>query len=74
MILQLSPPIPVNTPKGSGLAHVLIDYGVEYNLIWTVFLDGNGECWSFSNPEIKALNNITLGRDLKRVPTLLLKN
>ena len=64
MILQLSPPIPVSTPKGSGLAHIVIDYGIEHNLIWTVFLDKNGECWSFPNPEIRAQNNITFGRIL----------
>ncbi len=63
-ILQLNPPIPVTTPKGPGLAHVLIDYGMEQNLFWTVFLDSNGECWTFSNQQIRAQKNITLGRTL----------
>jgi len=61
-ILQLNPPIPMNTPKGAGLAHLLLDYGPEYNLIWTVFINQTGECWSFQNPEIRACKNITLGR------------
>lgn len=62
MLLQLNPPLPVITPRGPGLAHVLIDYGPEHNLCWTVFLDGNGECWTFGNPEIRAQKNITMGR------------
>ena len=34
MIVQLDPPIPLDTPRGKGMAHLLIDYGVEYHLIW----------------------------------------
>lgn len=63
MIVQLNPPIPVITPKGSGVAHILIDYGAEFNLMWTVFLDDNGECWTFDNGQIRACKNVTLGRD-----------
>jgi len=66
MIKQLNPPIPLNTPKGDGLAHFLIDYGPEYNLIWTVFIDVTGECWSFQNPEIRSIKNITLGRIIEK--------
>ncbi len=62
MILQLNPPIPVTTPKGQGLATLIIDYGPEYNLIWTVFIDATGECWSFPNSQIMAQKNITMGR------------
>jgi len=64
MILRLDPPIPITSPKGHGLAHFLIDYGAEHNLIWTVFLDETGECWSFQNTEIRAQKNITMGRNL----------
>ena len=63
-ILQLDPPIPLDTPRGPGIAHLVIDYGIEQNLMWTVFLDASGECWTFSNPEIRAQKNITLGRNL----------
>lgn len=63
-ILQLDPPIPMDTPRGPGIAHFLLDYGIEHNLMWTVFLDANGECWTFPNPEIRAQKNITMGRDL----------
>lgn len=62
MIFQLNPPLPVSTPKGSGLAHLVIDYGPEHNLFWVVFIDATGECWTYPNPEIRAQKNITLGR------------
>ena len=61
-MLQLAPPIPVLTPKGAGIAHFLVDYGIESDLYWTVFLDSNGECWTFNNREIRAGKNATLGR------------
>ena len=62
MILQINPPIPLETPKGRGLAHFVVDYGPEHHLMWTVFLDANGECWTFSNPNVRAIKNITMGR------------
>ncbi len=63
MITQLCPSIPVVTPYGKGLAHFLIDEGAESHLKWVVFLDNNGECWTFQNPEIRAQKNITHGRE-----------
>jgi hypothetical protein len=62
MILQLNPPIPVNTPKGSGLAWLLIDYGPEHDLMWTVAIDDTGELWTYGNPQVRAQKNITLER------------
>lgn len=62
MLKQLNPPIPLVTPKGDGIAHFLIDYSAEYDLMWVVFLTENGECWTFSNSQIRAQKNITLGR------------
>jgi hypothetical protein len=62
MITQLNPPLPVTTPKGDGVAHMVIDYGPEYNLFWVVFIDATGECWTYSNKDIRAQKNITLGR------------
>ena len=62
MILQLSPCIPVITPKGNGYAHFVTDYGQEHNLMWTVFIDSTGECWTFNNSEIRIQKNITMGR------------
>lgn len=64
MIIQLDPPIPLSTPKGKGLAWILIDYGAEHNLMWVVALDDNGEIWTFQNPEVRAQKNITMNRSL----------
>jgi hypothetical protein len=61
-MLQLNPPLPMNTPKGEGFAHFLIDYGPESDLYWTVFITETGEIWTFSNREVRACKNITLGR------------
>lgn len=62
MLLQLNPTIPVETPMGKGQAVVLIDYGSEQDLYWVVFLDSNGECWTFGNRDIRAQPNVTMGR------------
>lgn len=61
MILQLDPPLPMSTPKGTGVAHVLIDYGLEFNLMWVVFLDDSGEIWAFDNTEVRAMPNTSYG-------------
>lgn len=63
MIHQLNPPLPIITPKGKALAHVVIDMGIEHDLQWICFQDATGECWTWSNPQIRAQINITLGRD-----------
>jgi len=61
MILQLNPPIPLKTPKGSGFAHFLVDHGIEFDNEWVVFLD-NSEIWSFLNRDVRLENNYTYGR------------
>ena len=63
MILQLNPALPLETPKGKGWAHFLIDYSQEHDLLWVVFLDANGECWTFPNPQIKITTNFSIGRN-----------
>jgi hypothetical protein len=62
MITQLNPPLPLETSKGPGLAHFVIDYGPEADLLWVVFLDENGACWSVPNPEIRMNFNWSMGR------------
>ncbi len=64
MMLQLNPPLPVKTPKGDAVAHVLIDYGPEADIFWVCFQD-NGECWTWANQDIRAQENITLRRIVK---------
>ncbi len=61
-MLQLNPPLPMNTPQGEGFAHILIDYGPESDLFWTVFITATGEIWTFPNRQVRAEKNITLGR------------
>ena len=63
MILQLDPPLPMTTPKGYALAHFVIDYGPEHDLLWVCFLNENGECWSIPNPQIKLSPNWSMGRN-----------
>lgn len=61
MILQLDPPLPLWTNKGTGVAHFLIDYGLEFDLMWVVFLDDTGQCWSLRNTDVRAMPNISYG-------------
>lgn len=65
-LLQLNPPIPLETPRGSALAHVLIDYGPEYNLMWVCFGDDDGQCWTWPNNKVRAQKNITLDRIIEK--------
>jgi len=62
-MLRLDPPLPVQTPRGPGLAHVLIDYGAEHDLVWVVF-QADGECWSWRNQDVRAQANVTMGRKI----------
>lgn len=61
-MLQLNPLVPVETPKGSGMAHFLINPGSEHHLEWVVFIDETGECWTFENPDIRLQHNMTAKR------------
>lgn len=61
---QLNSPIPMETPKGRALAHIVIDYGPEFDLLWVCFDDATGECRTWANNLIRAQKNITMGRTL----------
>ena len=64
-MLQLNPPIPLVTPKGEGLAVMVIDYGPDHDLWWTVIVHSgphSGEIWTYPNPQVRGVENITLGR------------
>ncbi len=69
MILQLSPSIPVSVtgtdlfPNGSGECVGWIDYSKEDDLIWIVFMDSTGESWLVPNKYIRAIRNISIGRN-----------
>lgn len=62
MITQLNPPLALDTVKGPGLAHFVIDYGPEADLMWVVFMDKDGACWTVPNPEVRLQLNWTMGR------------
>lgn len=62
MITQLNPPLHMVTSKGEGWAHFVIDYGPETALLWVVFMDADGACWTVPNPEIRLTPNWTMGR------------
>ena len=62
MLVQLNPPLHMETPKGKGWAHFCIDYGPETHLLWVVFMDADGACWTVPNPEIRLSPNWSMGR------------
>jgi hypothetical protein len=62
-ILQLNPPVPLTTPKGEALAHLIIDYGAEFDLLWVCFQNDTGECWTWSNRDVRGPRNITMHRE-----------
>ncbi|HEY9091762.1 hypothetical protein [Parasphingorhabdus sp.] len=67
-LTQLNPPLPVFAlDKGNGLAHAIIDYGPEHNLIWVTAIDSTGEIWCIPNPKIRLQKNWTMGRPLEPV-------
>ena len=59
---QLNPPLPLETSKGPGWAHFVIDYGQESALLWVVFMDADGACWTVPNHEVRMSFNWTIGR------------
>ncbi len=64
MILQLSPVLEVDTPKGRGHAEFLLDYGPEADLLWVVVMRDTGEIWTLRNADIRATANVSIGRKL----------
>jgi hypothetical protein len=64
MLTQLNPPLPLTTPKGPALAHAVIDYGCEHDLIFMCIQDDTGEIWCWPNPVVRGIKNVTMGRPL----------
>ena len=62
MFTQLNPPLRLYVPgKGSGTAYGVLDYGIDFDLHWIVFLD-TGEIWALKNQDVRGIENVTLGR------------
>ena len=50
MLVQLHTPVPLDTPRGPAFAHLVIDYGSEFHLIWVCFLNATGAVLVLSKP------------------------
>lgn len=64
MIVEITQVLWLTTPKGKALAKFLIDYGPESDLVWVCF-QASGEIWAWSNQEVRADKNVTMGRKLE---------
>jgi hypothetical protein len=62
MITQIDPPLHMQTTKGPGWAHFILDYGPEHHVIWGVAMDADGAWWWVPNPEAKLSPNWTMER------------
>jgi hypothetical protein len=62
VLVQLNPPLPLETSKRAGWAHFVLDYGPESALLWVVFMDADGACWTVPNAEVRMSINWTMGR------------
>ena len=69
MILQLNPALPLKTPRGKALAHFVIDYGIEHDLLWVCF-ESDGQIWTWSNKDVRADVNLTIGREYGKQTSL----
>lgn len=61
-IVQLNPQLPIVCPKGEGYAIALIDYSQDHDLLWVIAINETGEIWTYPNPEVRAVKNISMGR------------
>jgi hypothetical protein len=57
MMLQLNPPVWVQTPLGEGHAILVIDYGPSINSIWAVHIFESGELVHIDSSELRVMGN-----------------
>ena len=69
MMMQLNPPLPVDTPRGPAYAHLVIDYSQEHYVLFVCFLQESGECWVLPNRDVKLQQNLTMGVRTPPKPT-----
>jgi len=41
------------------MAHFVIDYGYEHDLMWVCFQCDSGECWTWRNDMVRMGDNLT---------------
>ncbi len=58
---RIDPPIYLETPKGPGWAHFVINPGLEASLVWVVFTE-SGQIWCVPNERVRACTNWTAER------------
>ena len=64
-IVQLNPPIWLDTPHGRGIAYFLRDPGPELDAEWGVAIQEGpyvGQIWWTGNPDVRLIENWTLRR------------
>lgn len=61
-MLQLNPPLWLQTPKGIGLSHLVSWDSLEHSLYWTVFDESTGQVWTWPNEQVRAAKNVTADR------------
>ena len=61
MLVQLTQPIPLITPKGKAWAIAILDYDPQWDLQWITFVHQTGECWTFRNSQVRQDSNFTFG-------------
>lgn len=54
-MLQLNPPLILETPKGRALAYFLINYGFGHTLHWVCAQEDTGQCGTYSSVDVKFL-------------------
>ena len=48
--------------RGNGKAVLVIDYGPDFDLLWTIIDDKTGELWTEPNRNVRGVINHTMGR------------
>lgn len=69
MILQLNPPIWVQTPLGEGHCLFLVDISASINTIWIVHLFDTGKVAHIDSSEIRVMGNEMWGIPHPAAPT-----
>ena len=64
-ILEVKQGLEVDTPKGRGRVWLVTEYGMEIEKLFTIILY-DGTIWEFTNKDISATDNITMGRIINK--------
>jgi hypothetical protein len=75
LLERLDPPLPIMTADGQkGYCHAWLDYGPDYDTLWLVALDESREFWWLRQSLVRAVDNISLGRDRHAEPGKLCRD